>query len=296
MSSEAASAARPSGVNPASRRDGVLTGCIPPRPRQRPVRILRARGRRGVTPRGVTADPAREPLPQASTPHSPKPPAKANKHAGSGPAGHPNTCECSPERAGPSSFGSVEGCRRSRLEGRGRIRSRHIRWPFLSAGAVAPHSRAATAAASRILILASCLVPAPPRATAGLSCASSSCVLDARGAFVELTPRPPRFLRVPVRADLSDRVIRTPSNRQSGVGTVQSADRARSTALMGWSPLPEAALECRSGEAKFHQPREATEMKITTVGIDLAKHVIQVHGVDRRPVPWGPAIAVKNWV
>jgi transposase len=32
----------------------------------------------------------------------------------------------------------------------------------------------------------------------------------------------------------------------------------------------------------FHQPGEATEMKITSVGIDLAKNVIQVHGVDER--------------
>ena len=30
----------------------------------------------------------------------------------------------------------------------------------------------------------------------------------------------------------------------------------------------------------FHQPGEATEMKITTIGIDLAKNVFQVHGVD----------------
>jgi transposase len=51
---------------------------------------------------------------------------------------------------------------------------------------------------------------------------------------------------------------------------------------MGWSPLPEAALECQSGDAKFHQPGEATKMKLTTVGIDLAKNVIQVHGVDER--------------
>jgi hypothetical protein len=33
----------------------------------------------------------------------------------------------------------------------------------------------------------------------------------------------------------------------------------------------------------FHQQAgEATEMKITTVGIDLAKNVFQVHGVDER--------------
>jgi transposase len=32
----------------------------------------------------------------------------------------------------------------------------------------------------------------------------------------------------------------------------------------------------------FHQSGEATEMKVTTVGIDLAKNVIVVHGVDER--------------
>ncbi len=32
----------------------------------------------------------------------------------------------------------------------------------------------------------------------------------------------------------------------------------------------------------FHPPGEATEMKITTIGIDLAKSVFQVHGVDAR--------------
>jgi len=40
----------------------------------------------------------------------------------------------------------------------------------------------------------------------------------------------------------------------------------------------------------FHQPGEATEMKITSVGIDLAKNVIQVHGVDER----GKAVLKKQ--
>ena len=40
----------------------------------------------------------------------------------------------------------------------------------------------------------------------------------------------------------------------------------------------------------FHQPGEATEMKITTIGIDLAKNVIQVHGVDER----GKAVLKKQ--
>ena len=30
----------------------------------------------------------------------------------------------------------------------------------------------------------------------------------------------------------------------------------------------------------FHPPREATDMKISTIGIDLAKNVIQAHGVN----------------
>lgn len=35
----------------------------------------------------------------------------------------------------------------------------------------------------------------------------------------------------------------------------------------------------------YHLTREATEMKITTIGIDLAKSVFQVHGVDERGRP-----------
>jgi transposase len=37
---------------------------------------------------------------------------------------------------------------------------------------------------------------------------------------------------------------------------------------------------CQSGDVYVHLTREATEMNITTVGIDLAKTVFQVHGVD----------------
>lgn len=35
----------------------------------------------------------------------------------------------------------------------------------------------------------------------------------------------------------------------------------------------------------FHEPREVTRIKITTVGIDLAKSVFQLHGVDQRGKP-----------
>jgi hypothetical protein len=48
------------------------------------------------------------------------------------------------------------------------------------------------------------------------------------------------------------------------------------------APLSETASRCRSGDAMFHQPREATTMKITTAGIDPAKNVFQIHGIDER--------------
>ena len=54
---------------------------------------------------------------------------------------------------------------------------------------------------------------------------------------------------------------------------------------MGWSPLPESASECQSGIAIFHKPGEATVNEIKTIGVDLAKNVIQVHGVDAQGNP-----------
>ncbi|ALP40529.1 transposase [Aeromonas schubertii] len=52
-------------------------------------------------------------------------------------------------------------------------------------------------------------------------------------------------------------------------------------ALMEWSPLPKTASECQSGECKFPLMREATTMKTAAIGIDLAKHLFQLHGVDQ---------------
>src|SRR5690606_38304536 len=52
---------------------------------------------------------------------------------------------------------------------------------------------------------------------------------------------------------------------------------------MGWTPPLVTASMCQSrGVEPPLQPREASTMKITTVGIDLAKNVFQVHGVDER--------------
>jgi len=52
---------------------------------------------------------------------------------------------------------------------------------------------------------------------------------------------------------------------------------------MEWTPPPDAALMCQSGSVD--QPlksKRASITKITTVGIDLAKSVFQVHGVDEQ--------------
>jgi hypothetical protein len=39
---------------------------------------------------------------------------------------------------------------------------------------------------------------------------------------------------------------------------------------------------CQGSDALITDEKGATEMKLTTVGIDLAKNVFQVHGVDER--------------
>ena len=42
---------------------------------------------------------------------------------------------------------------------------------------------------------------------------------------------------------------------------------------------------CQSGNFHNHQKEGASEMKITTIGIDLAKNIFQLHGVDERGKP-----------
>lgn len=61
----------------------------------------------------------------------------------------------------------------------------------------------------------------------------------------------------------------------------RNRDKGGQLNVMGWSLLPDTASECQSvANGRSHKPREATEMKSTTIGIDLAKNVFQVHGVD----------------
>src|SRR5271167_1292288 len=52
---------------------------------------------------------------------------------------------------------------------------------------------------------------------------------------------------------------------------------------MGWTPPPLTASTCQSGCVEQpHKRIGASTMKITTVGIDLAKNVFQVHALDER--------------
>lgn len=50
---------------------------------------------------------------------------------------------------------------------------------------------------------------------------------------------------------------------------------------MGWSPLPEPASECQCGDATSPQTRRGDRNEHYDIGIDLARNVIQVHGVER---------------
>jgi len=51
--------------------------------------------------------------------------------------------------------------------------------------------------------------------------------------------------------------------------------------LMEWSPLLNSIKSAKVGVLSSTE-KEATNMNITTIGIDLAKNVFQVHGVDER--------------
>jgi transposase len=47
---------------------------------------------------------------------------------------------------------------------------------------------------------------------------------------------------------------------------------------MGWTPR--TALVCQSGGVDEHHLREASMGEVSTIGLDLAKNVFQVHGAD----------------
>ena len=61
---------------------------------------------------------------------------------------------------------------------------------------------------------------------------------------------------------------------------------------MGWTPPPLDGISCAKVGARSNHlsGAGASTMKITTVGIDLAKNVFQVHGVDER----GKAVLKKQ--
>src|SRR5438477_10325121 len=49
--------------------------------------------------------------------------------------------------------------------------------------------------------------------------------------------------------------------------------------MMGWM-APVAASRCQNGSWLKHHRGEPSMSEIKTIGLDLAKHVFQVHGVD----------------
>ncbi len=55
------------------------------------------------------------------------------------------------------------------------------------------------------------------------------------------------------------------------------AHGAGAVGLMGWTPP--TALVCQSGGVEHHL-REASMGEVSTIGVDLAKNVFQVHGAD----------------
>jgi hypothetical protein len=56
--------------------------------------------------------------------------------------------------------------------------------------------------------------------------------------------------------------------------------------VTGYDPIkdasdgPLAASTCQTGVLKNHQEWEPSMSEITTIGLDIAKHVFQVHGID----------------
>jgi hypothetical protein len=53
--------------------------------------------------------------------------------------------------------------------------------------------------------------------------------------------------------------------------------------MVPWTPPSKRHRVCQSGKCKtnHYEWRGAFKMKVTTIGMDLAKHVIQVHGLDQ---------------
>jgi hypothetical protein len=60
-------------------------------------------------------------------------------------------------------------------------------------------------------------------------------------------------------------------------GSLYRPMRERAEALMVWTPP--TALVCQSGGVENHS-REASVAEVSTIGLDLAKTVLQVHTAD----------------
>ena len=98
-----------------------------------------------------------------------------------------------------------------------------------------------------------------------------------------------RFLGIGEEGDLGDMYYRLGLAGHEVRMYVESSD-AQGIYNGNGRPFPKRHRRAKVDMRMFHQPGEATEMKVTTIGIDLAKNVIQVHGVDER----GKAVLKKQ--
>ena len=66
----------------------------------------------------------------------------------------------------------------------------------------------------------------------------------------------------------------------------------------GMDPSPLYGIECQTGAVRIPVTNgERSKMKLTRVGVDLAKNIFQLHGVDRaeRPV-WCKRLKRNRWI
>ena len=67
---------------------------------------------------------------------------------------------------------------------------------------------------------------------------------------------------------------------------------------MGWTPpSPQRHLKCQTGFENPVNGKKEPKMKIMRVGVDLAKNVFHVHGVDRSGKPiWQRRLSREKWL
>src|SRR5438045_2454667 len=117
----------------------------------------------------------------------------------------------------------------------------------------------------------------PPRPVTAAAYLKASLVGHVFGSPARVAPAP----RGAVRGAILMGPTECPLLAQSG----HQADRGRMTAFdpkrMGWmAPAPGIRVPKLWKLSSNHEPKEPSAMQITTVGLDLAKNVFQVHAIN----------------